>query len=144
MNRPVELACRFGRCFNGVVRRFLAISLLVVFGLPLVSPMFALGAIGASLPACCRRAGKHQCEMSAEARAVLSQHGPMFGAQVERCPYCPASVGVRTGDTLAAPVGQAVYAALVAHPAGVVQTESKLRVSLGRSRQKRGPPVISL
>jgi hypothetical protein len=144
VNRSSELAWRFARCFNGVVRRLLAISLLVVFGLPLVSPLFALGAIGASLPACCRRAGKHQCEMSAEARAALSQHGPMFGAQVEKCPYCPASVGVRIGNTLAAPVGQAVYAALVAHPSGVVQTESKLRVSLGRSRQKRGPPAISL
>lgn len=144
MNRSSELACGFGRCFNGAVRRLLAISLLVVFGLPLVSPLFALGAIGASLPACCRRAGKHQCEMSAEARAALSQHGPMFGAQVEKCPYCPASVSVRTGDRLTAPAGQAVYAALVAHPSGVVQTESKLRVSRGRSRQKRGPPAISL
>jgi hypothetical protein len=82
--------------------------------------------------------------MSAEDRAALSQHGPRFSAQCEKCPYCPASVSVRTGNTLATPVGQAMYAALVGHPSGVVQTESKLRVSRGRSRQKRGPPVISL
>jgi hypothetical protein len=31
----------------------------------------------------------------------------------------------------------------MSHPTGMAQTESKLRISQSRSRQKRGPPVTS-
>jgi hypothetical protein len=123
------------------LRRFLAIALLAVFGLPFVSPLFALGATSdTGLPACCRRNGKHHCMMSADEGATLSSDTQAFDAPPQQCPYYPASIAIVHGDLFALPAAQAVYAGLITHPAVVAQTESKLRISRTRSRQKRGPP----
>jgi hypothetical protein len=123
------------------LRRLLAIALLAVFGLPFVSPLFALSATsGTSLPACCRRDGKHHCAMTGEEAATLSSDTQAFNAPPQQCPYYPASIAIVHGDLFALPAAQAVYAGLIAHPAVVAQTESKLRISRARSRQKRGPP----
>ncbi|MGH9596895.1 MAG: hypothetical protein ACRD3K_08875, partial [Edaphobacter sp.] len=70
------------------MRRLLSIALLAVFGLPFVSPLFALTATSdANLPVCCRRNGRHHCMMSAEERATLSPDTQAFNAPPERCPY---------------------------------------------------------
>jgi hypothetical protein len=124
------------------VRRFLAIALLVAFGLPFASPLFALsGDSDANMPVCCRRNGKHHCMLSAAERALLASEGPEFRMPVMHCPYGPAAV-VAVRDHGAAPTtAQAVYAGLMAHPAVFAQTESKLRMAQARSRQKRGPPT---
>jgi hypothetical protein len=124
------------------VRKLLAIALLAVFGLPLVPPLLALGPTSdAGLPACCRRNGKHHCAKSAEESVKPPQGSQLFSATPEKCPSCPTSVAIIHGDAFAPPAAQAVYAGLIAHPAIVAQTESKLRISRGRSRQKRGPPI---
>ena len=124
------------------VRRFLSIFLLAMFGLPFVSPLLALTATSQSnLPACCRRNGRHHCVTTMSERAQLANHDPQFQTPVEKCPYCPAAVAVIHGDTFAPSGAQAIFARLVAHPAVVAQTQSKLRISRSRSRQKRGPPV---
>ena len=128
----------------GSLRRLLAISLLAVLGLSFVSPLVGLGTkTGTDVPACCRRNGKHRCIMSIPDRGNLSDYAPVFSAPPENCPYHPVSVAIVHGDTFAPPTAQAVYAGLFAHPAIVAQTESKLRISLGRARQKRGPPLSS-
>jgi len=124
-----------------VVRKLLAIALLAVFGLPFVPPLLALSATSdTALRACCRRNGKHHCFMAADEKEAPSQGLPEFNAPTEKCPYCPSSVAIIHGNVFAPPVTQAVYAGLIAHPAVVPQTESKLQISRGRSRQKRGPP----
>jgi hypothetical protein len=106
-----------------------------------VSPLFALGAMSdTGLPACCRRNGKHHCMMSADEGATLSSDTQAFDAPPQQCPYYPASIAIVHGDLFTLPAAQAVYAGLIAHPAVVAQTESKLRISRTRSRQKRGPP----
>lgn len=69
---------------------------------------------------------------------------PHMQAPQEKCPYYPASVVALHGNALAPPVAQAVFAGLIAHPAVAAQTESKLRISRSRSRQKRGPPALFL
>ncbi|MCU1251270.1 MAG: hypothetical protein JWQ49_4299 [Edaphobacter sp.] len=74
-------------------------------------------------------------------RAQLANQDPQFQAPVEKCPYCPAAVAMIHGDTFVAPTGKAIFAGLMAHPAVAAQAESKLRISLSRSRQKRGPPL---
>jgi hypothetical protein len=126
-----------------VLRKFLSIALLAILGLPFVSPLFALNATGdKGVPACCRRNGKHQCIASAGMRVALSQHTPAFSAPAQRCPYRPASMVVVHGASFTVPTAKAVYAGLIAHPAVVAQTESKLRNSGSRSRQKRGPPTL--
>jgi hypothetical protein len=123
------------------VRRLLSIFLLAVFGFVLVSPLLALSAKSESnLDACCRRNGQHHCMISMGERAQLANQSPEFQEPVEKCPYCPAVVAMIHGDTFVPPTGKAIFAGLMAHPAVAAQAESKLRISLSRSRQKRGPP----
>ena len=125
------------------MRRFFSILLLAVFGLPLVSPLFALGKNAeAGLPACCRKDGKHHCMMSMSERAKLPQDDPQWSAPTERCPYYPQATIASHKDLFTPSASDAVFASLVNHPSGVAQTESKRRISRDRSRQKRGPPTI--
>ena len=80
--------------------------------------------------------------MSMAERSQFASRDPQFQAPVENCPYCPAmAVAVIHGNTFVAPAAQAIFASLVAHSTGTAQTESKLRISRNRSRQKRGPPL---
>jgi hypothetical protein len=127
------------------LRKLLTIVLLAFIGLPFASPLLALRAkIDSGVRACCRRSGKHHCLMSAGERAKLSQGAQAFSSPTEKCPYCPASIAIVHSDAFAPHAAQAVYAGLTAHPAVVAQTESKMRTSCARSRQKRGPPTLSL
>jgi hypothetical protein len=126
------------------LRNVLPILLLVTFVLPPCAPLLALGqSREANLPACCRRNGKHHCAMSmAERQQVWTQvTAPKWAAPLDRCPYCPASViSNHPRESDATLTAQAFYVASAGNPAGIVQTESKRRISRDRSRQKRGPP----
>ncbi len=139
-------------CFDGasvlsirIVRRLFSILLLVLFGLPFVSPLFALSTNSdAGLRACCRRNGVHHCTGMAEERVESDgRQGLRFAAPIEKCPYFPAAVVVLHPTLFVPAMSSAIFAGLVSHPSGVAQIESKLRISLDRSRQKRGPPAIS-
>ncbi len=122
------------------MRRILAISLLLLLGLPLVAPLFADGAAEASVPACCRRDGKHHCMMMQ--MESQSGDGVRLAAVRERCPYCP-TVPVTPHLDFAMDAGETtICSAVVSHPCGVAQTEARLRISFDRSRQKRGPPLF--
>jgi hypothetical protein len=128
-----------------LVRKLLSILLLAFVGLPAISPFFASTTQDeASLPACCRRNGKHHCMMSmGERQKLADSQGPQFAAPMDKCPYCPSMATLVTGSSLfLPPSANAGFAGLVSHPAGIAQTESKLRISRTRSRQKRGPPVV--
>jgi hypothetical protein len=143
--RPIlHISCEYIR-FNGSirsVRRLLSILLLAVFGLPVVSPLFALSATEVTrLPACCRRDGKHHCVASAAERSNSMLRETQFGGPSEKCPCCPLAVAAKHNELLALPIADAVFASLGGHPSGVAQTESMRRISRDRSRQKRGPPV---
>ena len=79
------------------MRRFIAITLLTIFGLPFASSLFALTPKSdANLPACCRRNGKHHCMMTAAiAQRPSSDAGKTETASVqESCPYSPAAPAV--------------------------------------------------
>jgi hypothetical protein len=82
--------------------------------------------------------------MSMAERSQLANPDPQFQAPAEKCPYCPTAIAVVHGNAFVPPTAQAVFAGLVAHPAVAAQTESKLRISQNRSRQKRGPPSLFL
>lgn len=123
------------------MRRALAISLLLLFSFSLISPLFASDAIEASLPACCRRGGKHHCALSAE---VLSPQGRSIGIITEKCPFTPAIAVAAHFPAIAPPTGDAVFAGLVSHPGIHAQTSAQYRISFDRSRQKRGPPNLVL
>ncbi len=126
------------------MRRLLSILLLAVLGLPLVSPLLAAGQDPeAGLAACCRRNGKHHCSMGLGPGDAAAGQSPRLQAPAARCPYCPRLAAVYHPLPLAAPPAQSIFAALVSHPAGFAQTQSRLRISRDRSRQKRGPPSLS-
>ncbi|QNI31349.1 hypothetical protein H7849_20030 [Alloacidobacterium dinghuense] len=121
------------------MRRLLAISLLMVFSFSLISPLLASDAVNASLPACCRRAGKHHCAMDAD-----TQQGKSISIIAEKCPYAPAAQVVFHLSIFAPPADAAVFAGLTQHPAIHAQTAARYRISFDRSRQKRGPPSLIL
>lgn len=125
------------------MRRFISILLLAVFGLPLALPILALGqSPEAGLPVCCRNNGKHHCMMSMNDRDKLASHDPQFRSPAEKCPYCPSLVAPAQSNPLVGPsTADAILGSLLSHPSGVAQTEYKRRISLDRSRQKRGPPA---
>jgi hypothetical protein len=122
------------------VRRLLAISLLWIFGLPLAAPLWMPSAAEASLPACCRRDGKHHCAISTES-ASQGQNVKIIAA---KCPYAPAVPAAIHFLVLAPSPRAASFAELIAHPAIHPQTEAQYRISFDRGRQKRGPPSLTL
>ena len=120
-----------------VVRRLLSILLLLVFGLPLASPVFALTANSdAQLPACCRRAGKHHCTGMADNNG---DHRNVAALQ-EKCPYCPAVPSISTNFAMGLPVAL-VLPALHGQSALVAQAQVSQRIAQERARHKRGPPA---
>ena len=129
---------------NQAVRRLFSILLLALFGLPFVSPLFALGPdANIGLPACCRRSGRHQCMTMAHGDSSGSQHGIQFSAPVEKCPYYPSVVATVHPTLFVTSMGRVLFTRLVSQPTRAAQVESKLHLSQERSRSKRGPPVVS-
>jgi len=123
------------------MRRGAAIALLAVFSCLLMAPLFAADS-DASLPACCRRNGKHHCAMRM-AFDAWSQHRH-FSTVEEKCPYAPlAAVAAHSSVFHAAPA-RLCFAEVVSHPAQAPQSNALRRISFSRSRQKRGPPSFSL
>jgi hypothetical protein len=119
------------------MRRALAYLLLTVFSFPLIAPAM-LASVESNLPACCRRAGKHGCAMppnaaSTGAVSLVATHCSMFPS---------GSSAPAAGFIAVAKSSDAIFAAIVSHPAIHVQTEAIRRVSFSRSTQKRGPPVV--
>lgn len=135
-----------------LVKKILSILLLAVVGLASATPLLTLAAQAlthgadrhSSLPACCRRNGKHHCTMSLGERSQLAQHGPDFNSSPDKCPYCPGTVAATHADVLAVSLSEGHCDFLVSHPSAVAQTEWKRRISLDRSHQKRGPPATHL
>lgn len=127
------------------VRRLLSLTLLLLFGLPLIAPLFALSqAPESTLAACCRRAGAHHCMMSAEQLAALLDGRQHFTALTSKCPMYPRAVAPVHRDTATLDVAAVFYAGLSSHPAQFHQVEAWARVALDGARQKRGPPSVGL
>jgi hypothetical protein len=112
--------------------------LVVLFSLPLITPLLALtGGSDANLPACCRRNGAHHCMLLAGSSGA----GVNFSAIPQRCPAYPAvTTPVHRGD-LSLHSAALIFAEIVSHPAIKTQTLARARVAFDRSRQKRGPPT---
>ncbi len=124
-----------------MLRRILAITLLIAFGFPIVAPAFAAAPNSeASLPACCRTHGAHHCAMLHVELSPSS--GPSLNAPP--CPCYPApSTAPRT-----------TTASLTASPHLTTQQNRSLapltatprraaRPFLASANLKRGPPASS-
>ena len=125
--------CEVG--YNEAVRRALAISLMVLFSLPLVSSLF--GTAEATVPVCCRRDGRHHCAMPFEE----SEQGSGAHAVREKCPYTPAAPAVVLLPSFKPSPLAMFFAGIAQHPAISPQTDAQRRISFDRTRQKRGPPA---
>jgi hypothetical protein len=126
------------------LKRLLSITLLLVFSLPLISPLFALGTgADARLPACCRMHGKHHCMMPVEELQDGSA-GSRVAALESKCPLFPKAISPAPHQTLALNQSALMFAEVLSHPALHRQTEAWARVALEGARQKRGPPSIRL
>lgn len=122
------------------MQRGVATALALLFSWLLLVPAFTAPA-AFSVPACCRKAGAHQCTMH-------SSEAPTSGHSLRNQPKCPFAQGSFTAafhlDYCSVATAQSVYAGLIQHPAISPQTEANYRISYDRSRQKRGPPVSIL
>lgn len=121
------------------VWRIIAMSLLLLSAADLTAP-FLMADAQAALPPCCRRDGKHHCAMM---DMIDGDGSPKFAPS--RCPLYSRHVVVATVEQAAAPAEIAIVGGLVfTRPAPSAQTEILYRISYARSRQERGPPVLSL
>ena len=146
-----HIDARSPSCCNGAVRRLVAILLFAAVLLPLILPAFALAQdADAGLPACCRRGGAHGCRMSMGEKAEQLRmpsgqaEKPHWHTPQAACPYCPAASSSVHAADLYLPTMLSSAVVFFIRPTGTVQTESRRRISRDRSRQKRGPPVLSL
>jgi hypothetical protein len=121
------------------MRRSIAIALTMLFGWLLLVP--AIAAVGEStVPACCRKSGKHHCMTHSHANST----GTSVASLRDKCPCVPQATVATHVEFSAPSSSQVIYAGLLAHPAVAPQTEAGFRVSHSRARQKRGPPAFFL
>ena len=127
-------------------RRLTSITLLLMFGFPLIAPLFALGGTAESrLPACCRMHGKHHCMMSMEEmEALVNGSGEHFTPVPMKCPLFPKAVSPVPHQALSFDRAALLFAEVLSHPAQSPQTEAWARVALEGARHKRGPPSVRL
>lgn len=127
------------------MRRFISISLLLLFTLPLVSPLFAAATVDANIPACCRRNGKHHCAMVAFAQSSSGDAAKVKTTNFqESCSYnflSPAAINL---PFVADKIQTTIFAGTLSQPASRPPTQALIRISFDDSHQKRGPPTLSL
>jgi hypothetical protein len=132
------------------MRRLLSILLFGAILFPVVAPVFTSGAMAEStLPACCRRSGKHQCGMLPAERAATSSvqassapKSVNFDQPLQQCPYRQRSLAASHLQVFAPGSAAAQATNLLQQPSAAAQAECLWRISFDRSRQKRGPPTL--
>jgi hypothetical protein len=128
------------------MRRFTAILMFVLIGSFLAAPLLALASSDpeSNLPACCRRNGHHHCAMMDQAMPSAGS-GTQARQTPQRCASYPRATTASAFPFHGAPAASAAhYAQIASHPTIHAQTNALYRLSLDRSRQKRGPPASSL
>jgi hypothetical protein len=117
--------------------------LLAFFLLPVFIPFFNLGS-ESTLPACCRRDGKHQCVMSARFQQAVpsASSEPVVRAVTPACPYRSRLLMPIVSRVLFVPSAPAFSVSGVSSAALGVETIRVARVSEFRSHLKRGPPSL--
>ena len=141
---PSLIVCRCGssRAY-GLGLRAVCVVLIAFFLLPLFIPFLNL-AFESTLPACCRRDGKHQCAMSASFRQpVLSTSSePVVRALIPTCPYRSRLLMPTVSRAVFAPSTPALSVPVVLHSTLGLETILLARISEFRGHLKRGPPSL--
>ncbi len=127
--------------YTALMRRLLAAWLLVLIGLPFVSPLLASTMDADSVvPLCCRRNGAHHC-LSAMRHGAASQ-GVEVSAKPQCCGQFPSSIAPSHSGDLFLIAPTPAFAEDVSLPSPAWQAEARARVALDRARHKRGPPTV--
>ena len=130
-------------CYDISVQRICAVLLLAILSSSLITPLLSATTPASTIPACCRKDGKHHCSMA----NMKQQHDEAATAPVKfttgKCLQFPNTGAVPIAyNADAPPAALILYAAIVRHPTAHAQTEAQFRVSFSRSSQKRGPPAL--
>jgi hypothetical protein len=124
------------------MRRLLAISLLLLFSLPLISPLFALTAnVDGHLPACCRRNGAHHCAKTVQDE---QSQGIRLSAVREKCPAYPQAIAPLRRNDLSLHASAPLSIRLAVSSADEASEHARAWIELDHSMQERGPPLLSL
>ncbi len=117
--------------------------LLAFFLVPLFIPFFNSGS-ESTLPACCRRDGKHHCAMSARLQqSVLSASSePVIRDVTPPCPYRSRLMMAFVSRVLFVHRASVFSGQGVSHPALSLKTTVRVRLSEIRSNLQRGPPAL--
>jgi len=124
----------------GILRKLAANTVLLFL---LASPFVWLAMPDplSTLPACCRRDGKHHCAMMAMAEA--GEDAPSLRASSPQCRY-RSLLGTPMGRSIAGPpIRFAFFTETVSQSDRIVQVLVSARVSEARSHLKRGPPALA-
>lgn len=133
MDKPIS--------YNRSVRRILALSLLLLFSFPLVSPLLALSTNSdATLPACCRRNGVHHCQMKMQ-RPDVSAHQVTVSTVSTKCPFYPGPATLVRHNDVRLHTSTRVSAESVNHGTVKALTRAHVQIALDTAWQKRGPPA---
>ena len=117
--------------------------LLAFFLLPLFIPFSSFGS-ETTLPACCRRDGKHHCAMSARLRESVQSASsePIARAATPVCPYRSRLLMPFVSRVLFVPSAPVFSVPGVSYPALGLETILLARLSGFRSHRTRGRPSL--
>jgi hypothetical protein len=119
------------------MRRFAAILLVAMFSFSLIAPA-ALADSASTMPACCRRSGRHHCA-NHDSHASSTSDVAVQRARCSEFPSVKALPGNRSFELTAGSPAIAVLVRLIAYRA---PWEAPASHSYSRAGQKRGPPFF--
>lgn len=111
------------------MRRFAASLLLMLLCTGLALPL--LQAQTSGVPACCRRNGKHHCEVPSQ--------GNGFRTQAASCPYKGATAFNSRSTPLTSPAPALIVC--VSRESAVILESPDVAPPIDGNAQKRGPPL---
>lgn len=120
------------------MHRLSAVLLIALSGYSLAGPAVLAADDESSLPACCRRAGKHHCAMTGGASE--SSAGPVLRSA--RCPLFPSAKVPANRIVTFAGSRPAMLWVLIGQPADHAEVRSISRICYHRPGEKRGPPHL--
>ncbi len=118
------------------------LSLFLV--LPMLSPLLVFPSeTGMQTACCCKSDSECHCPLCKMHKHAHPQSGQtVFSAPGSKCPCCPSQLPGQLSIQFTLGSVNPVVAGLIAHPAGLPQTEARQRLTNIRVRQKRGPPSL--
>ncbi len=125
------------------LKRLIANSMLVILIASLLAPL-ALGFQQSSVPACCRRNGKHHCMSGMSGMMASNDKAPAFRTIPTRCPF--RSTVATLVPAAEAQVGRTRTSTYVPPSALLAQGHESFTLSASAHLPffQRGPPTLSL